>query len=170
MSAAPATAGAQGGVSGYVSRESVVALLHASNTLKNLHTLILEESPVAAADVGTFCGALVSFSGSLTELSIDAWTAEDTSTQPHACYDVSIRRQVLDSLARLKLLQRLHIRDWTNVAADDCEGGSVLTSLKCLESITVGAQYPCTTCSKEKQRVGECVHFDDALPFKAAGA
>lgn len=159
-----AAAAGQGDVRAYVSGEAVVALLHASNILKSLHTLHLEDSPVAAADVGTFCDALVSFSG-LIDLSIDAWKAQDTSTQPPTCYDVSTRFQVLDSLARLKLLQRLHIRDWISLAAGDCKGGRVLGGLKCLEVITVGAPYPCTACAE-----GECVHFDDTLPFKAADA
>lgn len=158
-----AVAAAKGDVSSYASGEAISALLHASNHLKSLHTLILEDSPVASADIGIFCGALVSFSSSLTELSIDAWTAKDSSTKLHTTYDVSARCQVLDSLARLKLLQKLCIRDWGNLVAGDCEGGRVLSSLQFLKTITVGGQYPCTACAE-----GECVHFFYALPFKAA--
>lgn len=166
-STVPVAAVGQGDVSAYVSGEAIVALLHASNHLKSLRTLTLEDSPVAAADIGTFCDALVSFSGSLTELSIDAWKAQDTSTKPSTPYDASTRRQVLDSLARLKLLQKLRIRDWANLVAGDCEGGRVLSRLRCLKSIMVGASFPCTVAACTD---GKCAHFDGALPFKSAVA
>lgn len=166
-STVPVAAVGQGAVGVYVSGEAIVALLHASNHLKSLRTLTLEDSPVAAADLGTFCDALVSFSGSLTELSIDAWKAHDTSTKPITSYDVSTRRQVLDSLARLKLLQELRIRDWANLVARDCEGGRVLSRLRYLKSITVGASFPCAVAACAD---GKCAHFDGALPFKSAVA
>lgn len=153
----------QGDLSNHVSGDAIVALLHASNTLTGLKTLDLVESPVAAANVGTFCDALVSFAGSLTALHVDEWPAQDTSTNPPTAYVQPVRQQVVASIAKLKLLKRLSIRDWSNLVGDDCCGGRVQGNLKCLEEIAVGDSYPCKQCP-----VGECVHFEDTLPFKAA--
>lgn len=146
----------------FATRDAVLGLMHASNTLSNLKHLTLYDSPITVADIPNFCDALLGFAGSLTELGIDAWKDTDNSVTPPSQYSSAVRRLVLDSISQLHLLEKLSVRDWVNLAASDCQGGGVLRHLKRLEAIHVGLSFPCQAC---KSRT--CMHFDSGLPFKS---
>lgn len=151
-------------VANFASSDAVTSLLHASNSLKKLESLDLVDSPIAVSDVSTFCDAVVAFSPSLAELSVDVWRERDNSTNPMSEYTRAVRWQVMDAISRLKMLKRPRIRDWQTLVREDCRGGRILAGLKHLEEISVSS-YPGADASAAGGVITS-PHFDPRLPFK----
>lgn len=144
----------------FVSRAALVALLHACSTLGKLQVLDLVQSPIAIADIGCLCDAILSCSDTLSTLGIDVWKDLDTSTQPASPYAAPVRQQVLDAVSKLMKLRRLHIWDWEKLVCDDCEGGQVLAGLRHLEAVNVASHRKVESC---KEPPGP--RFYEGLPF-----
>lgn len=144
------------GCKDFASSDSILGLVYASNGLPSLQRLTLEESPVALADIPNFCDALLGFGENLIELSIDAWKKDDTSMTPSSEYTTSVRGQVLECISKIKMLQKLRVRDWFNLVRNDHEG-RVLARLVHLEDLYVG-QVPNTDVNGIESGV--------ALPFR----
>lgn len=143
----------------FASGEAILGLVHASNTLASLRILTLEDSPVTVSDISTFCDALLGFSGTLTELSIDVWKGKDTSVMPSAEYTAIVREQVLESISKMMMLKKLRVRDWGNLVRNQ-EEARVLTDLAHLEEVYV-RQIPNSSGTG-----GDSMASDIGLPFK----
>lgn len=145
----------------YATAASLITLSHVAAALPHLEHLTLVNSSIPNSSIGQFCAALLNFAETLTSLHIDCWEAEDKSVRPYQAYSCTLRQHVLDTIAEMKQLRQLSIRDWTNLVCTDCSGGRVLHGIPGLQEIRVEG-YPCTHCVEQ-----QCCHFDKALPFCA---